>query len=70
MHTCVCVCVMSHLTQVLDKLAALDADLADKKSRKAKLEHDVHMCTVKLDRAEKLIKGLWGEKTRWTASAL
>ncbi len=41
----------------------------DKKRRKEKLEHDVHMCTVKLDRAEKLISGLGGEKSRWTAAA-
>ncbi len=27
------------------------------------------MCSVKLDRAEKLISGLGGEKTRWTAAA-
>ena len=26
-------------------------------------------CSVKLDRAEKLISGLGGEKTRWTATA-
>lgn len=27
------------------------------------------MCTVKLERAEKLISGLGGEKARWTAAA-
>ena len=27
------------------------------------------MCTVKLDRAQKLISGLGGEKTRWSACA-
>ena len=27
------------------------------------------MCSVKLDRAAKLISGLGGEKTRWTAAA-
>lgn len=27
------------------------------------------MCTVKLDRAQKLIAGLGGEKSRWTAVA-
>ena len=27
------------------------------------------MCSVKLERAEKLISGLGGEKTRWTAAA-
>ena len=57
------------LKEVLDKLAALDADLKAKKDKKEQLEHDVHMCTVKLDRAQKLISGLGGEKTRWNASA-
>jgi dynein heavy chain, axonemal len=57
------------LKEVLDKLAALDADLAAKKAKKEQLEHDVHMCTVKLDRAQKLISGLGGEKTRWRAAA-
>jgi dynein heavy chain, axonemal len=33
------------------------------------LERDVEMCKVKLDRAQKLIAGLGGEKTRWTAAA-
>lgn len=60
----------AELKAVLDKLAALDADLQDKKNRKEKLERDVHMCSVKLDRAEKLIAGLGGEKTRWTAAAV
>lgn len=41
----------------------------DKKRRKEKLEQEVHLCTVKLERAEKLISGLGGEKTRWTAAA-
>ena len=59
----------AELKAVMDKLAALDADLQEKKNRKEKLERDVHMCSVKLDRAEKLITGLGGEKTRWTAAA-
>ncbi|KXZ48211.1 DHC-9 protein [Gonium pectorale] len=59
----------AELKQVMDKLARLDADLQDKKRRKEKLEHDVHMCTVKLQRAEKLISGLGGEKSRWTMAA-
>jgi dynein heavy chain len=60
----------AELKVVMDKLARLDADLQEKKRRKEKLEHDVHMCTVKLDRAEKLISGLGGEKSRWTAAAV
>ncbi|KAL3158235.1 hypothetical protein ABBQ38_010487 [Trebouxia sp. C0009 RCD-2024] len=57
------------LQEVLSKLASLDADLNEKRAKKAQLEADVHMCTVKLDRAQKLIAGLGGEKTRWTAVA-
>jgi len=59
----------AELQKVVDKLNALDADLQAKKDKKAKLEADVEMCTVKLDRAQKLISGLGGEKTRWTAAA-
>ena len=58
------------LQKVLSKLAALDADLSEKKSKKAKLEADVELCTVKLDRAQKLIAGLGGEKARWTQAAI
>lgn len=58
-----------HIQEVLSKLASLDADLNEKRAKKAQLEGDVHMCTVKLDRAQKLIAGLGGEKTRWTAVA-
>ena len=57
------------LQEVLSKLASLDADLNEKRAKKAQLEADVHMCTVKLDRAQKLIAGLGGEKSRWTAVA-
>jgi len=34
--------------------------------KKKQLEEEVELCTLKLDRAEKLINGLGGEKTRWT----
>lgn len=54
---------------MLSKLASLDADLNEKRAKKAQLEADVYMCTVKLDRAQKLIAGLGGEKSRWTAVA-
>ena len=57
------------MQEVLSKLASLDADLNEKRAKKAQLEADVHMCTVKLDRAQKLIAGLGGEKSRWTAVA-
>ncbi|WIA36351.1 hypothetical protein OEZ86_007670 [Tetradesmus obliquus] len=59
----------AELQAVLDKLAALDADLAEKTARKESLEAEVELCKVKLDRAQKLIAGLGGEKSRWTAAA-
>lgn len=54
---------------MLDKLAALDADLTEKKNKKQRLESEVELCTVKLDRANKVITGLGGEKQRWTEAA-
>jgi hypothetical protein len=40
----------AELQAVLDKLAALDADLAEKTARKESLEAEVALCKVKLDR--------------------
>jgi hypothetical protein len=40
----------AELAEVLGKLAALDADLQDKTSRKEALEAEVELCKVKLDR--------------------
>ena len=60
----------AELQKVVDKLTALDNDLNSKKARKAKLEADVELCTLKLDRAQKLMAGLGGEKTRWSAVAV
>jgi multidrug resistance efflux pump len=40
----------AELHAVLDKLAALDADLAEKTARKESLEAEVELCKVKLDR--------------------
>ena len=54
---------------MVDKINALNDDLKSKQDKKAKLTEDVELCTVKLDRAQKLISGLGGEKVRWTAAA-
>ena len=37
--------------------------------KKAQLEQNIDLCSKKLDRAEKLIGGLGGEKTRWSEAA-
>jgi dynein heavy chain len=40
----------AELAQVMAKLAALDSDLQEKTDRKEKLEQEVELCKVKLDR--------------------
>lgn len=54
----------SELKEVEDRLAALQQTFQEKTDEKAQLEFQVDMCAKKLDRAEKLIGGLGGEKTR------
>jgi len=44
-----------------------ELDLMTKK--KEDLEANILLCEQKLDRAEKLIGGLGGEKSRWTETA-
>ena len=48
-----------------DKLKVLQAELANKKSKKAELENEVETCSRKLERAEQLIGGLGGERDKW-----
>ncbi|XP_046514011.1 dynein axonemal heavy chain 7 [Equus quagga] len=58
------------LREVQDKLARLQDTLELNKQKKADLENQVDLCSKKLERAEQLIGGLGGEKTRWSQSAL
>lgn len=44
-------------------------DLKITQDKKAELENQVDDCTKKLDRAQKLIINLGGEKTRWSKTA-
>ncbi|XP_047456328.1 dynein axonemal heavy chain 7 isoform X2 [Mugil cephalus] len=57
------------LKEVQDKLAKLQETLDANKNKKADLENQVDMCSKKLERAEQLIGGLGGEKTRWSEMA-
>eukprot|EP00201_Polytomella_parva_P020499 CAMPEP_0175042260 /NCGR_PEP_ID=MMETSP0052_2-20121109/2450_1 /TAXON_ID=51329 ORGANISM="Polytomella parva, Strain SAG 63-3" /NCGR_SAMPLE_ID=MMETSP0052_2 /ASSEMBLY_ACC=CAM_ASM_000194 /LENGTH=3805 /DNA_ID=CAMNT_0016305023 /DNA_START=33 /DNA_END=11446 /DNA_ORIENTATION=+ len=57
------------LKEVLNKLATMENQLEKSMAEKLRLEGEVELCTAKLERAEKLIKGLGGEKTRWTEAA-
>ncbi|XP_067448608.1 dynein axonemal heavy chain 12 [Thunnus thynnus] len=57
------------LKEVEDRLAALQKTFEEKTEEKAQLEFQVDLCARKLERAEKLIGGLGGEKTRWSKAA-
>jgi len=59
----------AELAEVLGKLAKLEATLLDLIRKKETLEKQVQDCKDKLDRAEQLIGGLGGEKSRWTETA-
>ena len=54
------------LKEVMDKVAALESDLKAAEDKKAALAKQVSDCEAKLVRADALIKGLSGEKIRWT----
>lgn len=64
------VCGLLCLQGLLDKLASMEEELKSQQQKKEKLEADIEMCSIKLDRAEKLIGGLGGEKARWEEAAL
>ncbi|TRZ01398.1 hypothetical protein DNTS_018422, partial [Danionella cerebrum] len=59
----------AELKEVEDRLASLQKTLEEKTEEKAQLELQVDLCARKLERAEKLIGGLGGEKTRWLKAA-
>eukprot|EP00928_Gymnodinium_smaydae_P017340 TRINITY_DN16627_c1_g2_i1.p1 TRINITY_DN16627_c1_g2~~TRINITY_DN16627_c1_g2_i1.p1 ORF type:complete len:2315 (-),score=450.26 TRINITY_DN16627_c1_g2_i1:520-6690(-) len=57
------------LKKVQDSVAALLADFETAKKKKEDLATQVDECSKRLVRAEKLISGLGGEKTRWAQSS-
>jgi dynein heavy chain len=54
------------LAEVIAKVAALQKGLDEAMAKKTALANQVEDCSNKLKRAESLIKGLGGERTRWT----
>ena len=47
----------------------MNDEFATMTAKKASLETNIDICTKKLERAEKLIGGLGGEKERWGHAA-
>ena len=58
------------LQEVLDLLMKLESDYNKARKEKEDLENQVNKCKVQLERAEKLIKGLGGEKEAWRRKAI
>lgn len=52
-----------------EKVATLEAHLSKENGKLQNLMDEADICTKKLQRAEDLIGGLGGEKTRWFQSA-
>ncbi|XP_026726846.1 dynein heavy chain 7, axonemal [Trichoplusia ni] len=59
----------AQLKEVQDKLKKLEDALAEQNRQQKILDDEVMDCSNKLKRAEMLISGLGGEKTRWTQIA-
>ncbi|KAL3852322.1 hypothetical protein ACJMK2_015979 [Sinanodonta woodiana] len=56
----------AELQAITDKLNRLTDNLQTKQGEKQNLEDNIELTKVKIERAEKLISGLGGEKERWT----
>ncbi|KAK5669543.1 hypothetical protein QVD99_003934 [Batrachochytrium dendrobatidis] len=54
------------LKEIMDRLQSLNNNLQALTEKKARLEKEVKSCEDQLDRAQKLLGGLGGEKHRWT----
>ncbi|CAK0901459.1 unnamed protein product, partial [Prorocentrum cordatum] len=59
----------AELKEVQDKVEKLVSDFDIAKKKKADLQDQVEVCSKRLVTAEKLINGLGGEKTRWSATS-
>jgi len=53
------------LREVQAKIAKLEADFDAAIKKQDELQADMDLCLIKLERADKLINGLGGEKARW-----
>ncbi|XP_076164105.1 dynein heavy chain 3, axonemal [Ptiloglossa arizonensis] len=58
------------LQEVSQKLQSLNDEFAECTREKKKLEDQIAYCMQKLERAEKLLGGLSGEKNRWNSTAI
>jgi dynein heavy chain len=60
----------AEMKKLQDELGILEEKFRVMEEEKSKLQFQVDLCEKKLDRAQKLIGGLGGEKDRWTEAAV
>jgi len=60
--------LVAQLKEVTDRLDKLEADFDMSIKKKEELANKAEECNVKLDRADRLLGGLGGEKIRWAAT--
>ena len=61
--------LLCHTYLIKSCLQALNDEFAAMTKKKKDLEDNIELCSQKLDRAEKLIYGLGGERDRWSDMA-
>lgn len=59
----------AELSKIEEHIAELMAQFAEADNKKKDLEMQVKKCEIQLERAQNLIGGLSGEKTRWQEAA-
>lgn len=59
----------AQLREARERVAILEAELEVQNVKFKELNDEVELCQKKLQRAEELIGGLGGEKTRWSNTA-
>jgi dynein heavy chain, axonemal len=59
----------AELKEVEDKINLLENQFKEMSDKMKSLEYQADQCEKKLERAEKLLGGLGGEKSRWTTAA-
>ncbi|CAG9332270.1 unnamed protein product [Blepharisma stoltei] len=60
---------MEALRSIQERVQKLEADYQKAVDEELRLQHEVDMCRIKLERAQKLIDGLKDEKVRWGKEA-
>eukprot|EP00960_Hanusia_phi_P059292 764127-Hanusia_phi.AAC.2 len=62
--------LQAQLKEVMDRLAHLDEKFQESMHKKEELANKAEDCRIKMDRADRLLGGLGGEKVRWSETVV